>query len=100
LSDNFKLPPEELLNMTAGFATGMGCMETTCGALVGANMITGIQTKGNGTIKKSRELFKEFEEACGATICKDLKGRDTGKVICSCDDCVRNAVIAAVDILG
>ena len=28
----------------------------------------------------------------GASICKDLKGRDTGVVLCECDDCVRNAV--------
>lgn len=99
LSDNYNLPPEDMLKMTAGFAVGMGCMETTCGALVGANMITGIRTDGNGTVNKSRALFREFEDACGATICKDLKGRDTGKVICPCDDCVRNAVIAAMNIL-
>ena len=31
---------------------------------------------------------------CGATVCKDLKGLETGKVLCPCDDCVRNAVTA------
>jgi len=33
-----------------------------------------------------------MEATCGASICKDLKGRDTGVVLCECDDCVRNAV--------
>ena len=32
-----------------------------------------------------------FKELCGATICRDIKGIDTGKVLCSCEDCVRNA---------
>ena len=32
-------------------------------------------------------------ERCGAERCADLKGRDTGVMLCPCDDCVRNAVI-------
>ena len=28
-----------------------------------------------------------------------VDGFETGKVICSCDDCVRNAVMAAVNVL-
>ena len=88
-----------LLAQTAGFAVGMGNMESTCGALIGANMMAGIKTSGNGTIAKSRELHKHFSENCGASICKDLKGRDTGVMVCECDDCVRNAVYAFADIL-
>ena len=41
---------------------------------------------------KDDETLAKFKEKCGATICKDLKGRDTGVVICECDDCVRHAV--------
>jgi hypothetical protein len=37
-----------------------------------------------------------FTETCGASLCKDLKGRDTGRALCSCDDCVR----CAVDLIG
>ena len=36
----------------------------------------------------------------GATICRELKGVGTGKVLCSCEDCVRNAIRAAEDALG
>ena len=36
----------------------------------------------------------------GATICKDLKGVETGKVLCPCAQCVRNAVLAAGEMLG
>lgn len=85
---------EELIKAAAGFGGGMGCMEATCGALIGANMVVGILTEGNGTMRYSRQMLQNFNEACGATICKDLKGRDTGVVLCPCDDCVRNAVKA------
>ena len=38
--------PDTLLQLTAGFAAGMGCMESTCGALIGAVMVAGIVTDG------------------------------------------------------
>ena len=41
-----------------------------------------------------RNMLESFQKSSGALICKDLKGRDTGRVICECDDCVRNAVYA------
>ena len=75
-------------------------MEATCGALVGANMILGLRTNGEGTVRQSRELLANFREKCGAVTCKDLKGVGTGKVLCECDNCVRNAVKALGEILG
>lgn len=84
----------ELVKAAAGFGGGMGCMEATCGALIGANMIAGLKTNGSGTVRFSRQMLQDFNDACGATVCKDLKGRDTGVVLCPCDDCVRNAVKA------
>lgn len=85
---------DNMLLQTAGFAVGMGTMETTCGALIGANMIAGIKTDGKGTIMKSKDLYQLFVNQCGASICKELKGRDTGIVLCECDDCIRNAIEA------
>lgn len=92
LSDEFGFDTENILKMTSGFAGGMGTMEATCGALIGANLIAGIKTAGSGTIMKSMALHRSFTELCGASICKDLKGRDTGVMKCSCDDCIRNAI--------
>ena len=34
------------------------------------------------------------------TTCRELKGIDTGKVLCSCENCVRNAVRAAEEVLA
>lgn len=92
MADLVKVDESTLTKITSGFGTGMGCMEGTCGSLVGAIIVAGLLKNGKGTVKTAAELHKKFEEYCGASICKDLKGKETGKVLCSCDDCVRNAV--------
>lgn len=99
-ADSVSVDEETLQQMAAGFAGGMGCMEATCGSLIGACMIAGLKTKGNGTVKNARELLAKFKEKSGAVTCKDLKGIGTGKVLCECDDCVRNAVYSLAEVLG
>ena len=96
-----KLPVGEdtLMKLTAGYAAGMGCMESTCGALIGAVMVAGILTEGRGTPAVARALVRSFEQRCGATICKELKGVATGVPLCPCPECVRNAVLALGDVL-
>ncbi len=97
--DKINIAPEELSKLSAGFAAGMGCMESTCGALIGAVMVAGMITDGKGTPRYSKELVSKFNDKCGATICKDLKGITTSKVLCECPDCVRNAVISLGDVI-
>lgn len=91
---------ESLLMLGSTFGSGNGGMMGTCGALAGAEMALGMierQTKGmNG---KSRALFNAFEEKCGASRCIDLKGVLTGRMLCSCEDCVRHAIEAAEEML-
>ena len=87
-----------LLNTTSGFAVGMGTMEVTCGALIGANIILGLIVK-QGTVKYSKILYNKFKELSKATICKIIKGIDTGVVLTACDMCCYNAVIALPDLL-
>ena len=96
-----KLPVESdtLRMLAAGYAAGMGCMESTCGALIGAVMVAGILTEGRGTPAVARALVRSFEQRCGATICKELKGVATGVPLCPCPECVRNAVLALGDVL-
>ena len=93
LKDKTNFTEEDLLKLGSGFGVGFGSMEGTCGALIAANMILGLT--GDGKPKKmfeSKEMLNDFKELSGATICKDLKGVETGKVLCPCDDCVRNAI--------
>ena len=70
------------------------------GALIGAVMVAGIVTDGKGTPRISKELLQNFQEKCGAIICKDLKGVETGAPLCPCPECVRNAVLALGEVLG
>ena len=99
-ADTLDIPEDKLMQLAAGFGAGMGTMEGTCGALVGAIMVAGLRTGGNGTMALSRKMLPRFKELCGgATICRDLKGVETGKVLCSCENCVRNAVLAAEEAI-
>ncbi len=101
LADILPLDEKTLCQIGSGFGSGMGCMEATCGALCGAGMAAGLLNKtGKPSAMLTRVILKDFESRCGATICKDLKGISTGKVLCSCDDCVRNAVLALESTLG
>lgn len=98
-----KLPLDEntLLQIGSGFGSGMGGMEATCGALCGACIAAGLMNDTQKPTKMlARNILNDFQTACGATLCKDLKGVSTGKMLCSCDDCVRNAVLALERAFG
>ena len=100
LKDDTNLDDETLKNIGAGFCAGMGNMEATCGALIGANIVLGMKTNGEATIRLSKQLIEEFTSKCGATKCKDLKHVTDGKPLCPCDICVKNAVLAYGKVLG
>ena len=96
------LPQDRLLAMGACFGSGMGSMDETCGALCGAQMAQGmLKYDGHRRMNpQASQLRAEFEMRCGATKCKDLKGVGTDRgVLCSCEDCVRNAVEALEGML-
>lgn len=99
LGDLTTLDEEELLHISAGFGAGMGNMEGSCGALVGAALVAGMHTKGNGSMRVARQISERFSQMCGATVCKDIKGMATGRQLCSCDDCVQNAVRIFCEVL-
>lgn len=88
-AEELKMTPDEAAMLGAPFGAGMGTMKGTCGALIGAELVLGLTRRG-----RPRQLFEQFERTCGATVCKELKGVETGVVLCPCDDCVANAVRA------
>ena len=91
---------DDLLRLGSGFGSGMATMEGTCGALVGAIMVSSLLSAEGEARSNSRSIMSRFKELCGgATICRDLKGIETGKMLCSCEDCVRNAVLSAGEAL-
>ena len=100
-ADLVDVPKETLFKATEGFGLGMGTMDGVCGALTGGLLIAGLKNStGNldspkskgATMKISKTMLNSFREKCGAIICRELKGIDTGKMICSCPDCIKNGV--------
>ena len=92
---------DSLLMLGSTFGSGMGGMMGTCGALVGAQMVLGMKMDQKGGMNRySRQLFSGFEEKCGASRCIDIKGVMTGRVLCSCEDCVKNAIELTEEMLG
>ena len=83
---------ETAIRLAGPFGGGMGTMEGTCGAIVGAGLVLGLANKGKSpSTKQMRQIMNKFQERNGATQCKMLKGVGTGKVLRECDDCVADA---------
>lgn len=77
------------MNMANAFGSGMGNMEGTCGAIVGAGLVLGLVNKDKAkSMKQMRQIMSEFQKRNGATQCKLLKGVGTGVVLRECHDCV------------
>ena len=104
----FGVDEEEMFRIAEGFGLGMGGMEATCGAVSGAVMLAGFKnscadpknpkTKA-ATYQLTREITRQFAERNHALVCKELKGLETGVVLRSCPDCIRDAVAIAEKVL-
>ena len=83
---------EAAMNIAGAFGGGMGCMEGTCGALVGAGFVLGLANKDKvKSMKQMRQVMTRFQERNGATQCKLLKGVGTKVMLRECPDCVADA---------
>ena len=83
---------ETARNLGNAFGSGMGTMEGTCGALVGAGVVLGLTTKDRAAARKGmRQVITQFMQRNGATQCKLLKGVGTGVVLRECTCCVSDA---------
>ncbi len=97
-----------MFKVTEAFGLGMGGMEGTCGAVVGACVLAGMKNStGNlekpnskaNTYKLSREILKQFKEQNGSVICKEFKGVGTGNVLRPCEECIKDAAALAEKIV-
>ena len=88
-------------NVANAFGGGMGNMDGTCGALVGAGIVLGLATKDKAASRKGmRQIMMKFQERNGATQCKMLKGVGTGVVLRECTGCVADAAEFLEEQLG
>ncbi len=90
--DKAGIDEQTAMNIGNSFAAGMGNMEGTCGALVGAGVVLGLVNKDKAkSVREMREIISKFQCRNGATQCKMLKGVESGKVLRECPDCVADA---------
>ena len=100
LAEETGLSPEIWLQLSSGFAAGMGSTKATCGSLIGAVMAAGMKKEGKGTVIAARQISESFEKKCGALKCMTLKGLDDKGVYTPCEECVRNAVRAYYEVMN
>ena len=107
--DKMNLDEKTVFEIMEGFGIGGGDMRGTCGAVSGMAMVTGkALSSGNldapdskqKTYAKLRELNAKFREKNGSTLCRELKGLDTGEVLRSCNGCVEDAVRILMEEFG
>ena len=92
-ADMAGIDEESAMNIANAFGAGMGNMEGTCGALVGAGLVLGLASKDKvKSMKQMRQVMTKFQQRNGATQCKMLKGMNADRVaLRECPDCVADA---------
>ncbi len=99
---------ETMFKMTEALGLGMGGMQGTCGAVTGACVLAGMKAStGNleqpnskmNSYQLAREITNRFQEQNGSLVCKELKGVETGKMLRSCPDCIKDAAGLVEQIL-
>ena len=99
-ADIVGIEEKQLFALSEALGSGLGCTQGTCGALNAAEMVLSTLTSTShlehpdskaSTYPKARNLLKQFEEQVGGLKCREIKGIDTGVVLCECEDCVRIA---------
>ena len=98
------LDEKTMVAITQAYGGGIGgTMEGTCGAITGACAVVGLfcQKEGNRmkAMKDAKHIMTKFKERNGTTVCKELKGIGTGKVLRECNACVRDAAEFLEEIL-
>jgi C_GCAxxG_C_C family probable redox protein len=92
------------MNIGNAFAAGMGNMEGTCGALVGAGVVVGLVNKDKAaSVRQMRQIMTRFQERNGATQCRLLKGLGNSgsrTPLRECPDCVADAAELLEEVLN
>ena len=82
------------------WGTSASVMEGTCGAISGAVAVAGAMNSSanlekpdskQSTYELSRQIIGKFREKNGATVCRELKGIETGTVLRPCQGCIEDA---------
>ena len=106
--DLFGMDKLEMFRLTEGLGRGMATMEGACGSLTAACILAGLKgstgnlEKPNSKVQTyvlSKAILDGFREKNKSTICKELKGLETKKMLCACPDCIRQAALLVEQVL-
>ena len=99
---------ETMFCMTEALGLGMGGMQGTCGAVTGACVLAGMKRSTGHreapdskaeSYKLSREITQRFQEKAGSLRCTELKGVESGKMLHSCPDCIKDSAAIVEQVL-
>lgn len=108
-ADKLSISEQDAFKLSEALGFGGSDSFGTCGAVSGMQLAVGmLNSTGNldkpdskaNTYRIVRELNAKFRAKNGSTICRELKGMDTGKVLRSCDGCIEDAVRILSEYLG
>ena len=68
--DKLPVDADTLMKLGAGYAAGMGCMESTCGALIGAVMVAGVPPTARARPAFPRNCCKTFRKSAALPFVK------------------------------
>lgn len=107
--DSFGVDAKTMFRIAEGFGFGMGMMDI-CGAVTGMFMVIGLENSSGGTeegkitkadtYRKVKEYARKFKDINSTFYCRELKGRDSGTPVVSCDKCIMDAVILTEEYLS
>ena len=86
VTDHTKLIDANGMTVVIGLANSVGDLKK------------GMPTKGS-TYKQVKDQVQKFQEKNGSYLCRELKGVETGKVLCSCPQCIMDAVALTEEYL-
>lgn len=106
-ADQVDVEEGAIFRATEAFGLGMGDMQSVCGAVSGAQLIAGLKNSGGPdqmtkgrTYKIAKSMGEAFRIKNGSSLCKELKGIETGTMLRSCPGCIEDMVrIAAKELL-
>lgn len=98
--DLLDIDEKTLFKLSEGFGGGMGGLDGTCGAISGAILVISLlnssgdanQPTKEKTYNIVKEIFDKFVREIGSSVCKEIKGIETGTVLHPCGDCIKDAV--------
>lgn len=100
-ADKLGISEKDAFKVSEALGFGVSDSFGTCGAVTGMALVMGmVNSTGNlekpdskaDTYRKVRELNAKFRAKNGSTICREIKGMDSGKILRSCDGCIEDAV--------